>query len=1038
MSVALGPGSTFAGYRVESPLGRGGMGVLYRATDLSLQRPVALKLIAPELAEDQRFRSRFLKEPRLAAALDHPHVVPVYEAGEYDGQLFLAMRYVEGSDLKTLLEREGRLAPERVLGVLAQVADALDAGHRRGLVHRDVKPANVLLDEEGHAYLTDFGISKQVGGASTGNGRAAGTLDYLAPEQIRGEKVNGRTDCYALACVLYECLAGAPPFRHETEAETLWAHMQEQPRPLRRHPGLDPVLGKALAKEKDDRYGSCGEFIAAASSALGFEPPARRPKRLRVSRRLLLAGAALLLAAVAAAGALELTRDGDPAGEFARVAPDSVAVLDPGSNRIVGQVPIPGQPELVAAHGRSVWVTSRASRTISRIDGHTRSVTKVVPWNATPDDLVATRDAVWLVDGEFEAPFNRLVKVDPAYGSVAKRVALRTGETRGSADGYGVDVGAGAVWVAQGTQQLLKLDARDGSVVRTFDLGQPLTDVAVGAGAVWAIGSASRNVLELDAGSGSVRTRIPIAGRPGSTRPVPLDVAAGEGGVWVLNGNPPRVTRIDPQLAAVTDTIPLAVGSNPTAIATGAGAIWLALSGEGAVARIDPDTGAVRSIPVGGAPTGVAVSRGRVWISVQPGFRAGLAERGRTVRVPGAVSQPFCSPVEYPLGGKPDVLIVSDFPLLYPLGYDQPLQFADAVRFVLARHEFRAGKHSVGYQSCDVSIAATDEPHNWTPASCRRDARAFANSPMVVGVIGPFNSPCTAEEIPILNEAPGGPLAQINGYSTAVGLTQRGPGTLPGEPDSYYPRGVRNFARVVAADDVQGAADALMARQLGVGRMYVLDDGEGYGIGVAASVRETARELGIGIAGSGHWDPDDRSFRGLAKRIGRTGADGVFLSGILTGNYGRLLRDLRAALGRRVQLLAPDGFSAFDALVGDAGRSAEGLVVSFPTVPPGHLPPSGRRFVEAFEKAIRGRASPFSVTTAQATDVLLRAIAASDGTRVSVTGHLLRTRVKDGILGSFEFDSNGDTTAAGVTMYRIEKGRPRVLDVITPPKSLAP
>jgi Protein kinase domain len=396
MSVVVGPGSTFGGYRVESLVGRGGMGVVYRATDVSLGRPVALKLIAPELAEDERFRSRFLKESRLAAALDHPHVVPIYEAGEHEGQLYVAIRYVEGIDLKTLLARDRELSPERALAVLAQIADALDAAHRRGLVHRDVKPGNVLLDDDGHAYLTDFGITKQVGAASTDTGRLVGTLDYLAPEQIRGEKVDGRTDCYALACVLYECLAGAPPFRRETEAETLWAQMQEEPPPLRRYPELDAVLSKALAKEKDARYASCGDLLSAASAALGFAAPARPARRLHIGRRLVLGGAVLLVAAAAAGAVIELTRDGDSAGGLAQVAPDSVAVLDPASNQIVGQVPIPGQPDLVAAKGRSIWVASRASRTISRINGRTRSVTEVVPAHADPDDLIVTEDAVWL------------------------------------------------------------------------------------------------------------------------------------------------------------------------------------------------------------------------------------------------------------------------------------------------------------------------------------------------------------------------------------------------------------------------------------------------------------------------------------------------------------------------------------------------------------------------------------------------------------------------------------------------------------------
>jgi ABC-type branched-subunit amino acid transport system substrate-binding protein/DNA-binding beta-propeller fold protein YncE len=1026
MSVAVRPGSTFGNYRVESLVGRGGMGVVYRATDLSLDRPVALKLIVPELAEDERFRGRFLKEARMAAALGHPHVVPIYEAGESDGQLFLAMRYIEGSDLRTVLKGQGKLAPDRALTVLAQIADALDAAHRRGLVHRDVKPANVLLDDDGHAYLTDFGITKQVGSASTDTGRMAGTLDYLAPEQIRGDEVDGRSDSYALACVLYECLTGAPPFHRETEAETLWAHMHDPSPALPGQPALDAVLAKALAKDKEERHASCGDFIAAASSALGFEAPARRARRLRIGRRLLLAGAVLLVGAAAAAAVLKLTRNEDSAGGLAEAAPDSVAVLDPGSNRIVGQVDVPGQPSILAANGRTVWV-SDTSRTLSKIDGRKLSVTKIVPADAEPDDLVATDDAVWLLDEERGA----LVQVDAAYESVAKRLALQTGQA-----GAGVDVGKGAVWVAPGRTRLLKLDPRDGAVVRAFDLGRPLEDVAVTERAVWAISGASSSVIEIDPVGGSVRTRIPVTGRLGSTRTVPLAVAAGEGAVWVLSGNPPRVTRIDPQLAAVTHTIPLGVGSNPAAVATGAGAVWVALTGEGSVARIDPDTGTVRSIPVGGAPTGVAVSQGRVWISVQPGFRARLAARGRTTQVPGAVSQPFCSPVEFGMEGEPRVLIASDFPFFFPQGYDQPLQFSDAVRFLLARRGFKAGRYSVGYQSCDHSVTAPDVPHNRTPESCRRNARALADAPRVIGVIGPFNSDCAVAQIPVLNRAPGGPLAVVNGSSTLVGLTHRGPGTLPGEPQSYYPRGVRNFARVVAADDVQGAADALMARRLGVRSLYVLDNQEQYGIAVAASVRATARKLGIDIAGSGSWEIQGRSFIRLAKRIDRTGADGVFLGGAISTREWKLLKDLRAVLGPRVQFLAPDGFSAFEMLIQRAGRATEGLVVSFAAVPGMHLPAAGRRFVKAFEKAIGGRASPFSITVAQATGVLLDAIAASDGTRASVTRNLFRTRVENGILGSFEIDANGDTTAAGVTMYRIEQGKPRVISVITPPDGL--
>jgi branched-chain amino acid transport system substrate-binding protein len=309
----------------------------------------------------------------------------------------------------------------------------------------------------------------------------------------------------------------------------------------------------------------------------------------------------------------------------------------------------------------------------------------------------------------------------------------------------------------------------------------------------------------------------------------------------------------------------------------------------------------------------------------------------------------------------------------------------------------------------------------------------------VLGVIGPFTSPCAAVEVPILNRARGGPLVAISASATVVGLTHEGPGTRPGEPRSYYPRGVRNFARVVVANDVQGAADALMARQLGIRRLYVLNDQEPYGIAIAASVRKTAKTLGVGIAGFEGYELRGRRFRGVAKRIERSGADGVFLGGILTSSASSggpaLVRDLRAVLGPRVQILAPDGFAA-EALIQQAGRAAEGVVVSFPVVHPARLPPAGRRFVEAFEQAIEGEAAPNSAPAAQATEVLLDAIAASDGTRASVTRRVLGTRVEDGILGSFEFDANGDTTAGGVTMYRIEQGKPRVLSVITPPKSL--
>jgi ABC-type branched-subunit amino acid transport system substrate-binding protein len=1031
LSDPLEPGTTFAGYRIDELLGRGGMGVVYLAEDLSLERPVALKLIAPELAEDEHFRARFLRESRLAASLDHPSVVPVHEAGDEDGQLYLAMRYVEGTDLRTLLDREGTLAPERALAVLGQIADALDAAHRRALVHRDVKPGNVLLDEDGHAYLSDFGITKQLGGDSTDTGRVVGTLDYLAPEQIRGEPVDGRTDAYALACVLYECLAGAPPFRRQTEAETLWAHMQDEHATLRDHPDLDPVLRRALAKEKEDRYASCGELLAAASTALGFEQPARRVRRLRIGRRLVLAGGLLLAGVAATVTVIQLTGGGEAAQGLARVTPDSVAVIDPASNQVVSQVGVAGRPSLLAAHGRRIWVAGDAGDTISAVNTRSLAVGDVVPVDAAVTDIAASREAVWLLDARRHA----LVRVDAAYGTVSGRRPLVPGRRSARP---GVAAGHGAVWATDGTRRLLKLDPEDGSVIRRFDLGQPVDDVAAGAGAIWVIGGAPARVLEVDPRSGSVRARIPIAGRGGVTGPAPFAVAAGEGAVWVLNGNAPSLTRIDPRLATVSATIGLGVGSNPSAVATGAGAAWVALNGDGALARVDADDNALRRIPVGGAPAGVTVTRGRVWVSVQPGFRAGIAEQGRAVRVPGAVEQPFCTEVEFAGSGKPHYVIVSDLPLQIPRSTLQPLQFTDAIRFVLARRGFRAGRHTVGYQSCDDSSVRGGEesPTPWTPATCRRSARAYSEAPAVLGVVGPYSSSCAGVVIPILNRARDGPLSVVSGSATALGLTRTGPGALPGEPEVYYPAGPRNFARVVAPDDIQGAAAAVMARRLGVRRLYVLDDAEPYGIGVATTVKRAAREVDIAVAGSGRWDFRAPHYRDLARRIERSGADGVFLGGYYFLNGTTLLRDLRTELGRSVDILAPDGFSEFPEIVAEAGTAAEGLVASVATLEPSRLPPSGRDFAEEFQGAIGGPVDPYSMTTAQAAEVLLDAIAASDGTRASVTEQLLRVRVGDGILGSFGFDPHGDMTKPAVTMYRVEQGAPRVLDVIAPPAGL--
>lgn len=280
--AGLGPGSPLAGYRLEALVGAGGMAVVFRARDQRLDRLVALKVMTPALASDPAFRQRFITESR-AAKVDDPHIIPVYEADEADGVLFIAMRFVAGGDLRGVLEREGPLAAERAAEFISPVASALDAAHAAGLVHRDVKPANILVDtREGrpdHVYLSDFGIAKALASSVslTESGFLVGTPDYLAPEQIGGLAVDGRTDQYALACVSYRLLAGAPPYERDNGMAVMYAHLHEPPPSLAAwRPDLPgaagQVLARAMAKIPDRRYGSCGDFADALRDALGLPP----------------------------------------------------------------------------------------------------------------------------------------------------------------------------------------------------------------------------------------------------------------------------------------------------------------------------------------------------------------------------------------------------------------------------------------------------------------------------------------------------------------------------------------------------------------------------------------------------------------------------------------------------------------------------------------------------------------------------------------------------------------------------------------------
>jgi ABC-type branched-subunit amino acid transport system substrate-binding protein len=989
MTAALDPGTSFGGYRIDSVIGRGGMGVVYRAFDVSLERPVALKLIAPQLADDERFRARFLREPKLAAALDHPNVIPIYEAGERDGQLYLSMRYVEGHDLRAALP----LAPERALDVLTQVAGALDAAHRRGLVHRDVKPANILIDADLHAYLTDFGVSKRASADTTEAG-LVGTLDYLAPEQIRGEPVDGRSDQYALACVLYECLAGAPPFRGETEGETLWAHLHDDPPPLR--PALDPVLRRALAKNREDRYPTCGEMVAAARAALA--PGARAPRRR--GRGLVAAGAGLVVLAAIAATALSLRGGGASAPQVP--AGRGVVVLDPSRTGYSAFIESPVTPSSLAVGEGAIWALDTDDANVTRIDPRTKAITGHFPALSIPAAVAAGAGAVWVGNTRPIDSNNSMVsvsRVEPATMTITHTATLPNADQGGNGFALGrarIVVGDGAVWAVAPGGAVARIDPRSGRVVAKVAVGA--AGLAAGREGVWVL--SDKGVARIDPATNRVDTRIPLTF--GNAR----DIAVGDGAVWVTDDPQGLLWRIDVGRSRTARTIDVGVGAFH--VAYGAGAVWVGNFVAGTVSRVDPRTNRVTArVPVG-AVQSLAAGDGVAWASTEGGTEAGT------------LPAPACSPID--AGGRtPDVLIASDLTLQ---GRDFSASSGadvDAIRLVLQQHGYRAGRFNVGYQSCDESTTQTGY---FDPRRCAANANAYARDTSLVALIGPLSSFCAETALRTLNLAPGGPVPVISPTSTDAGLTRTdglpvAAGGQRGEPGFYYPTGVRNFVRLQAVDALEGTALAVLAKQLGLEHVYVLlEQGTVFDRLATEPFKRGAKALGVGLAGESTFRTATADYAVLADVVARSHADGVVVGADGYGAGLPLVKALRARLGPRVPLLAIG--IGFDPSLPAAAR---GVYVASTDVPRSAAPltPAGERFAR---EAGEGNRPKYAVLeSAQAAQLVLSAIARSDGTRASVLRNLRASRVTDGILGSFHFDRNGDIDPPVMPIERLDATR---------------
>jgi branched-chain amino acid transport system substrate-binding protein len=388
-----------------------------------------------------------------------------------------------------------------------------------------------------------------------------------------------------------------------------------------------------------------------------------------------------------------------------------------------------------------------------------------------------------------------------------------------------------------------------------------------------------------------------------------------------------------------------------------------------------------------------------------------------------------CSAIQ---NGSGQILVASDLPL-EGSGRTQTEQMTRAIKFIFNQHGWKAGKYSIAYQSCDD---ATAQAGKWDSGKASANASNYASNQSVGAVIGTFNSGAAEIEIPILNRAPNGPVAMVSPANTYVGLTHPGPGTVAGEPGKYYPTQKRNYARVVAADDYQGAADALLAKQLGVKKVFILNDKEAYGLGVATNFRNAAERLGIKVVGFQAWDGKASSYEATAVKVKSSGAQGVFLGGLICENGGKLIKDIRAGVASSVKLLMPDGFTPVSATVQQAGSAANNSFVSVAGLPNSALKGAGKAFVAAFTKADHRAPDPYSVYAAQAAEVVVAAIAQSNGTRADITKQLFKINLKNSILGNVSFNANGDVTANPVTIYKVVGGKSTTLKVIVPPKSL--
>jgi ABC-type transport system substrate-binding protein len=599
MPHALAPGSEVSGYRIVSLLGEGATGAVYLARDAE-GAAVALKVLDPAVAADARFRERFVRESRVAALLDHPNIVSVRDAGEDAGLFYIAMEWVDGVDLRSLLRRDGPLEPERAVALIADVAAALDVAHAAGLVHRDVKPANILVAGD-QAQLCDFGLAKHTASAEslTGERMLVGTVAYIAPEQIEGAGVDGRSDVYSLGCVLYECLTGEPPFDRESELAVLYAHLNEpSPRPSASReelpPALDEVVAAALAKSPAERPQSGGELAGAARAALRGEAPRRRGRRRAPA---LLVAAGVLAAAAAAAVALSGGADDAPGRPELRLGSDVLASIDARSGRVVSRVRLPGRPDELVQGGRSTWVLLDDRRRVVTVDGRRRKVSPPVRLPFAAGGIAPGAGGLWVAEA-----------AGPRIALVGSRGVKRRFSVGSGAEHAGpLAVGFGSVWLGRGPE-VLRVDPDSGRVRARVSTPVEVTTVRAADDAVWVVSGQEGRIAKIDPATARVIARNRIHGWA-------ADLAVGGGFAWLAVVPDDVVFKLSADDLAVAGTT--RARPRPDVLSWGAGRLWASTGAGRSLLQVGGES-ARSELRLDAIPVGVAAAGGRLWTATLP------------------------------------------------------------------------------------------------------------------------------------------------------------------------------------------------------------------------------------------------------------------------------------------------------------------------------------------------------------------------------------------------------------------------------------